>query len=58
MSRAHPSADDVESHAFGFDVLIGRHILCKGMLSLSFDAHYALSLPFVESSSNVAALDG
>jgi Aspartyl protease len=31
------------SHGFGFDVLIGRDILCKGLLSLSFDGHYALS---------------
>jgi hypothetical protein len=32
------------SHGFGFDVLIGRDILCKGALSLSFDGHYVLSL--------------
>jgi len=31
------------SHGFGFDVLIGRDILCKGSLSLSFDGHYVLS---------------
>src|SRR5262249_26256038 len=31
------------SHGFGFDVLIGRDILCKGTLSLSFDGHYVLS---------------
>jgi hypothetical protein len=31
------------SHGFGFDVLIGRDILCKGILSISFDGHYALS---------------
>jgi len=30
------------SHGFGFDVLIGRDILCKGALSLSFDGHYVL----------------
>jgi Aspartyl protease len=30
-------------HGFGFDVLIGRDILCKGSLSLSFDGHYVLS---------------
>jgi hypothetical protein len=30
------------SHGFGFDVLIGRDILCKGTLSLSFDGHYLL----------------
>ena len=30
-------------HGFGFDVLIGRDILCKGTLSLSFDGHYVLS---------------
>jgi hypothetical protein len=31
------------SHGFGFDLLIGRDILCKGILSLSFDGHYTLS---------------
>jgi hypothetical protein len=31
------------SHGFGFDVLIGRDILCKGTFSLSFDGHYLLS---------------
>jgi hypothetical protein len=31
------------SHGFGFDVLIGRDILCKGTLSVSFDGHYVLS---------------
>ena len=31
------------SHGFGFDVLIGRDILCKGTLSISFDGHYVLS---------------
>jgi hypothetical protein len=31
------------SQGFGFDVLIGRDILCKGTLSLSFDGHYVLS---------------
>jgi hypothetical protein len=31
------------SHGFGFDVLIGRDIICKGALSLSFDGHYTLS---------------
>jgi hypothetical protein len=31
------------SHGFGFDVLIGRDILCKGTLTLSFDGHYILS---------------
>jgi hypothetical protein len=31
------------SHGVGFDVLIGRDILCKGTLSLSFDGHYVLS---------------
>jgi hypothetical protein len=31
------------SHGFGFDVLIGRDILCKGTLTLSFDGHYTLS---------------
>jgi hypothetical protein len=31
------------SHGFGFDVLIGRDILCKGILSISFDGHYTLS---------------
>lgn len=30
------------SHGFGFDVLIGRDILCKGSLSMSFDGHYLL----------------
>jgi hypothetical protein len=32
------------SHGFGFDVLVGRDILCKGALSLSFDGHYVLSM--------------
>jgi hypothetical protein len=31
------------SHGFGFDVLIGRDIICKGALSLSFDGHYTLA---------------
>jgi hypothetical protein len=31
------------SHGFGFDVLIGRDILCKGRLSISFDGHYVLA---------------
>ena len=31
------------SHGFGFDVLIGRDILCKGSLCISFDGHYVLS---------------
>jgi len=30
-------------HGFGFDVLIGRDILCKGTLSLSFDGHYVMA---------------
>ena len=30
------------NHGFGFDVLIGRDILCKGAFSLSFDGHYSL----------------
>jgi Aspartyl protease len=31
-------------HGFGFDVLIGRDILCKGSFSMSFDGHFILSL--------------
>jgi hypothetical protein len=31
-------------HGFGFDVLIGRDILCKGAFSMSFDGHFILSL--------------
>ena len=31
-------------HGFGFDVLIGRDILCKGCFSMSFDGHFILSL--------------
>jgi len=31
------------SHGFGFDVLIGRDILCQGALMLSFDGHYTIS---------------
>jgi Aspartyl protease len=31
------------SHGFGFDVLIGRDILCKGSFTLTFDGHYALA---------------
>ncbi|HXW27230.1 MAG TPA: aspartyl protease family protein [Xanthobacteraceae bacterium] len=31
------------SHGFGFDVLIGRDILCKGALSFSYDGHFVLS---------------
>lgn len=31
------------NHGFGFDVLIGRDILCKGILTLSFDGHYSLA---------------
>jgi hypothetical protein len=30
-------------HGFGFDVLIGRDILCKGSFTLTFDGHYALA---------------
>jgi hypothetical protein len=33
---------EFQSHGFGFDILIGRDILCKGSLSLSFDGHYLL----------------
>ncbi len=32
------------NHGCGFDILIGRDILCKGSLHLSFDGHYTLSL--------------
>jgi hypothetical protein len=31
-------------HGFGFDVLVGRDILCKGVFSMSFDGHFILSL--------------
>jgi hypothetical protein len=31
------------SHGFGFDVLIGRDILCKGSFTLTFDGHYVLA---------------
>ena len=31
------------NHGFGFDVLIGRDILCKGALHMSFDGHYTLA---------------
>ncbi|SRR5229473_2183330 len=31
------------NHGFGFDVLIGRDILCKGNLNMSFDGHYVLA---------------
>jgi len=31
------------NHGFGFDILLGRDILCKGTLSLSFDGHYVIS---------------
>jgi hypothetical protein len=31
-------------HGFGFDVLVGRDILCKGAFSMSFDGHFILSL--------------
>jgi hypothetical protein len=31
------------NHGFGFDVLIGRDILCKGSLHMSFDGHYTLA---------------
>lgn len=30
------------NHGFGFDVLLGRDILCKGVFSLSGDGHYLL----------------
>jgi Aspartyl protease len=32
------------NHGFGFDVLLGRDVLCKGSFSLSFDGHFILSL--------------
>jgi Aspartyl protease len=32
------------NHGFGFDVLIGRDILCKGTLNMSFDGHFVLAL--------------
>jgi hypothetical protein len=32
------------SHGFGFDVLIGRDILCKGTLNMSFDGHFIVAL--------------
>ena len=31
------------SHGFGFDVLIGRDILCKGSFTLTFDGHFTLA---------------
>jgi hypothetical protein len=34
---------EFQAHGFGFDVLIGRDILCKGTMSLSFDGHYVLT---------------
>ncbi|MCH8238631.1 MAG: aspartyl protease family protein [Proteobacteria bacterium] len=33
-----------EDHGFGFDVLLGRDIICKGSFSMSFDGHFILSL--------------
>lgn len=35
---------EFSNHGFGFDVLVGRDILCKGTLSFSFDGHYVLSI--------------
>jgi Aspartyl protease len=31
-------------HGFGFDVLLGRDIICKGSFTLSFDGHWLLSM--------------
>jgi hypothetical protein len=34
---------EFSDHAFGFDVLIGRDIICKGSFTLSFDGHWLLA---------------
>jgi hypothetical protein len=31
------------NHGFGFDLLLGRDVLCKGALMLSSDGHYTLA---------------
>ena len=31
------------NHGFGFDVLLGRDIICKGGLALTFDGHWHLA---------------
>lgn len=31
------------NHGFGFDVLLGRDVICKGGFSLTFDGHWALA---------------
>ena len=33
-----------DNHGFGFEVLLGRDILCSGAFTLSFDGHYILSI--------------
>lgn len=35
---------EFSNHGFGFDILIGRDILCKGAFSMSFDGHFVLSI--------------
>lgn len=34
---------EFSNHGFGFDVLLGRDILCRGVFSISFDGHFVLS---------------
>lgn len=34
---------EFKNHGFGFDVLVGRDILCRGVLNMSFDGHFTLS---------------
>ncbi len=31
------------NHGFGFDVLLGRDVICKGGPSLTFDGHWHLA---------------
>lgn len=31
------------NHGFGFEVLLGRDIICKGVLTMSFDGHFVFA---------------
>lgn len=32
------------NHGFGFDILLGRDIICKGGLVMTFDGHFSFAL--------------
>jgi hypothetical protein len=43
MSMKLVQGCEFTNHGFGFDVLIGRDILCSGHFSMSYDGHWLMS---------------